>query len=196
MPNIKPVLVEEFTLPLSAATVSQALFITDDNYQVVGVQVVAEVLGGAGATVTVEVLTGVQAPGAGVAQLTAPLALNGVAHQVGTGVLIAAPTTAAAGNRIGIVMAGTLTGLVGLITVAVQRVWSGADSAVFTVKGSLANGDDPVPVPTFMTLAVAQGLANTYGLKYRGATASVKDTNGNTVFTSVATPGGGPNSGP
>src|ERR1700682_745142 len=153
---VKPVLIEEFTIPLIATTVSQAFFIADDNYQVVSVQAVAEVLGGAGATVTVEVLTGIQAPGAGVAQLTAPIALNGTAHQVVAGTMIGSPTTAASGNRIGIVMAGTLTGLVGLVTVAVQRVWAGADQALFTVKGSTSTGDDPAPSPLLMTLGTAQ----------------------------------------
>jgi len=184
MANPKPVLIEEITVPLIATSPSQSIFIADDNYQVVGVQAVADVLGGAGATVTVEVLTGVQAPGAGVAQLTAPLALNGVAHQVVTGTLIAAPTTAAAGNRIGIVMAGTLTGLVGYVTIAIQRVWAGTDSALFTVKGSTSVGDDPAPSPTLMTYAAAQGLANTYAQKYRGATGIVRDANGNTIYTS------------
>jgi hypothetical protein len=106
------------------------------------------------------------------------------------GVLVAAPTTAVAGNRIGIVMAGTLTGLVGAVTVAVQRVWSGADQAVFTIKGSLPNGDDPVPVPTLMAFAAAQSLATGYSQKYRGATATVRYPYGNAVFTSVAIPPG------
>jgi hypothetical protein len=189
MANPKPVLIEEFTIPLTAASVSQAFFIADDNYQVVSVSAVAEVLGGAGATVTVEVLTGVQAPGAGVAQLTAALALNGVAHTVVNGTLIAAPTTAVSGNRIGIVMAGTLTGLVGVVTVAVQRVWGGADQAFFTVKGSLPNGDDPYPNPTLLPWATATAAALSYSLKYRGASATVRDPYGNVIYTSPVIPG-------
>ncbi len=184
MANPKPVLIEEITVPLSATSPSQSIFIADDNYQVVGVQAVPDVIGGSGATVTVEVLTGTQAPGAGVAQLTAPLALNGTAHQVVTGTLIAAPTTAAAGNRIGIVMAGTLTGLVGYVTVAIQRVWAASDQAVFTVKGSGTLGDDPAPTPTLMTYSTAQGMANTYAQKYRGQVGTVRDVNGVVVYTS------------
>jgi hypothetical protein len=189
---VKPVLVEEITVPLSATSPSQTIFIADDSYQVVGVQAVADVLGGAGATVTVEVLTGVQAPGGGVAQLTAALALNGVAHQVVTGTMIAAPTTAVAGNRIGIVMAGTLTGLVGYVTIAIQRVWTGAENGFFVVKGSLPNGDDPIPVPTYMAFGVAQSAAISWAQKYRGNAATVRDANGNIVYTSPIIPAPAP----
>lgn len=181
---VKPVLIEELAVPLLATTVSQTIFIADDSYQVVGVQAVADVLGGAGATVTVEVLTGVQAAGGGVAQLTAALALNGTARQVVTGTVVAAPTTAVSGNRIGIVMAGTLTGLVGSVTIAIQRVWTGGETAVFTVKGSLPTGDDPAPSPTLMALGTAQGMANAWAQKYRGGNAVVRDANGNAVYTS------------
>jgi hypothetical protein len=121
--DVKPIPGELITMPLFASTVSQTIFIADVNgYQVTSVSVVPNVIGGAGATVTVEALTGTQAVGTGVAQLTAALALNGVANTVLNGVLIAAVTTINAGQRFGIVMAGTLTGLVGLLTVAIKRV--------------------------------------------------------------------------
>lgn len=121
--DIKPIPGELITMPLFASTVSQTIFIADVNgYQVTSVSVVPNVIGGAGATVTVEALTGTQAVGTGVAQLTAALALNGVANTVLNGVLIAAPTVINAGQRFGIVMAGTLTALVGLLTVAIKRV--------------------------------------------------------------------------
>ena len=120
--DIKIIPGELVTQQLLASTVSQDIFVADDNYQVVSVQAVPTVIGGAGATVNVEVLSGTQAPGAGVAQLTAALALNGTAHAVLSGSMIAAPTTLVAGSRLGIVMAGTLTGLVGTITVKLKRV--------------------------------------------------------------------------
>lgn len=112
----------EVSQQLLASTVSQSVFIADDNYQVVGVQAVPNVVGGAGATVNVEVCTGTQAPGAGTAQLTAALALTGTANAVVAGTVVAPPATIAAGQRVGIVMAGTLTGLVGVVTIQLQRV--------------------------------------------------------------------------
>ncbi|HEV2036889.1 MAG TPA: hypothetical protein VGU71_22285 [Candidatus Dormibacteraeota bacterium] len=121
--EIKPIPGELITVPLFATTVSQTIFTADNaSYQIVAVTAVPNVIGGAGATVTVEALTGVQAPGAGVAQLTAALALNGVAHTVLTGNLVAAPTTITQGQRFGLVMAGTLTGLVGVLVVTIKRV--------------------------------------------------------------------------
>jgi hypothetical protein len=113
---------DPLVLQLVATTVSTSIFTCDDTYQVAGATAVAETLGGAGATVTVERLTGVQAPGSGVAQLTAALVLNGVAHQVQTGAVKANPDTFQVGDRIGIVMAGTLTGLVGQVAVTLKRV--------------------------------------------------------------------------
>jgi hypothetical protein len=113
---------DPLVLQLVATTVSTSIFICDDTYQIASCTAVAETLGGAGATVTVERLTGVQVPGAGTAQLTAALALNGVAHQVVTGTLKTNPDTFAIGDRVGIVMAGTLTGLVGAVAVTLKRV--------------------------------------------------------------------------
>lgn len=113
---------EELQFPLFASTVSQAIFIADDTYQVVSVKAVPNVIGGAGATVQVEKVTGTGAPGTGVNQLTAAIPLNGVAHTVLSGVVKAVPDTLNVGDRLGIVMAGTLTGLVGMIVVAVKRV--------------------------------------------------------------------------
>lgn len=66
-------------------------------------------------TWTVEKLTGTTAPGSGTALLSAPVALSGSANTVANGSLIAtvASLTFAAGDRIGIVIAGTMTNLVG-----------------------------------------------------------------------------------
>lgn len=118
----KTIATDPLVLQLVATTVSTSIFICDDTYQVAGCTAVAETLGGAGATVTVERLTGVQAPGGGVAQLTAALALNGTAHQVQNGVVKPNPDTFQPGDRVGIVMAGTLTGLVGQVAVTLKRV--------------------------------------------------------------------------
>jgi hypothetical protein len=66
-------------------------------------------------TLTVEKLTGTTAPGSGTVLLTGTLALSGTANTVANGTLIAtvASLTLAIGDRIGIVIAGTMTSLVG-----------------------------------------------------------------------------------
>lgn len=66
-------------------------------------------------TVTVTKDTGTQAPGAGTALLTAPMSLSGTANTVVNGTLIAtlSTLTLAAGNRLALTFAGTLTGLAG-----------------------------------------------------------------------------------
>lgn len=123
--EVKVIPGELITMPLFASTVSQTIFLADGNtYQVTYVAAIPDVLGGAGATVNVEVLTGTTANGSGTAQLSAAIALSANAHTALQGTLIAAPTRFNNSNsgRLGIVMAGTLTGLVGLLTVAVKKV--------------------------------------------------------------------------
>jgi hypothetical protein len=110
----------EVTLPLSATTPSSTVFIADDNYLITQVQVVVSVVGGSGATIKVEVNTGTQAPNSGTAQ-TGAQDLAGLTPNTVTNVALTAQTAIAAGNRVGIVMAGTLTGLVGNLTIQLQR---------------------------------------------------------------------------
>jgi hypothetical protein len=66
-------------------------------------------------TWTVEKLTGTTAPGGGTALFTAPVALSGAANTPASGTLIAtaASLTFAPGDRVGLVIAGTMTNLVG-----------------------------------------------------------------------------------
>jgi hypothetical protein len=66
-------------------------------------------------TWTVEKLTGTTAPGSGTALLTGTVALSGSANTVANGTLIGtvASLTFAAGDRVSIVIAGTMTNLVG-----------------------------------------------------------------------------------
>lgn len=121
--EIKTIAGDVFTAPLVATSVSGPIFECDDNYQVVSVSAVAETVGGASAAVTVERLTGTTAPGSGVAQLSATIDLAANAHVVKNGTLKAGGSdTFAKGDRLGIVMSGTLTALVGHITVVVKRV--------------------------------------------------------------------------
>jgi hypothetical protein len=73
--------------------------------------------------VTVSKDTGTAAPGAGTALLTAVVALSGTANTVVNGTLISntGTLTLAAGDRIAIVIAGTMTNLAGgILTLSLQ----------------------------------------------------------------------------
>jgi len=120
--ELKTISNDPLVLQLAATSVSTSIFTCDDTYQVASATAVAETPGGASAAVTVERLTGVQAPGAGAAQLSATMALNGTAHQVQNGAVKANPDTFQPGDRVGIVLSGTLTGLVGQVAVTLKRV--------------------------------------------------------------------------
>lgn len=66
-------------------------------------------------TLQVEKLTGTTAPGSGTVLLTGTMSLAGTANTVvsGTPITTVASITCAAGDRVGIVIAGTMTGLAG-----------------------------------------------------------------------------------
>lgn len=100
---------------LVAASVAQPIFIADVPYTVIGATEVHAVVGGSGATVTVEHLTGTQAPGAGTVIFTAPLSLTSTINTVQKATLSATASALklAAGDRLNTIFAGTLTGLAG-----------------------------------------------------------------------------------
>lgn len=125
IPNTEPVV---FLAPAAAQAVSQAIFIPDNgnSYQVIGMQVVFGTASTSG-TVTIEHLTGTQAPGGGTALLTGTMSLAGTANTVASGTLISnsgtSGLTLSAGDRLGIVFGGTLTSLVGLcVVVSLKRL--------------------------------------------------------------------------
>lgn len=81
--------------------------------------------GSTSGTLQIEKCTGTTAPGSGTTLLTGTVTLAGTGNTVGTGTPIAtvASLTLAAGDRLGIVIAGTMTNLVGCrITLAVTPV--------------------------------------------------------------------------
>lgn len=106
------------TAPVSlfVTDVSKAIYIATEAVQLVAVRVVFGIASVSG-TLNIEKLTGTTVPGSGTALLTGTISLAGTANTVLSGTLSA--TTAdlqlAAGNRIGIVLAGTLTSLVGAV---------------------------------------------------------------------------------
>lgn len=110
--------VQDRVVLLSASSASQYVFIAPVNYQVVAVREVHAVAGGSGAAVNLERLTGTTAPGSGIAILTTAVPLNGTANTfqstAASNIIVTGGTTGTqlqAGDRLGIVLNGTLTGL-------------------------------------------------------------------------------------
>lgn len=101
-----------------ATDASRNVFIADAAYLVTAVREVHGVASTSG-TVTIEKLTGTTAAGSGTAMLTSTISLAGTANTVVSGTLSAteATLTLAAGDRIGGVLAGTLTNLAGCVIV-------------------------------------------------------------------------------
>lgn len=116
---------ETYTYVLTATTATFTAFVNDNvsgTFKVAGVTTSFSTASTSG-TVQVEVATGTQAPASGTNQLTGALALSGTANTATNGVLVAAPTTIAAGNRINVIIAGTMTNLVnGIVTISLQRI--------------------------------------------------------------------------
>lgn len=109
---------------LNALSVTTAAFVADTTYQITGVNVVWGVASISG-TFSIEKLTGTTAPGGGTGLLTGNIDLSATANTVTAGALTS--TTAnlqlAAGNRVGIVLGGTLTSLVGCnVTLSLKRI--------------------------------------------------------------------------
>lgn len=115
--------VEPITVQLLAASVNTFIWHCHEGiWQVASVSEAHSVVGGSGATVTVAVGPAGTAPGSAVVQLTAPLVLTTTAPAGSFGTLIASPTRLGRGDTVSIVMAGTLTGLVGILTLNMKRI--------------------------------------------------------------------------
>lgn len=101
---------------LNASIGTTPFFIADQAYTVVGVNYVNKTAGTGTGTVTVTHDTGTNAPGAGTALIT-PIAVTAVANTVTPGVITAstAALTLAAGDRLSVLFAGTLTTLAGVV---------------------------------------------------------------------------------
>lgn len=109
--------------PLSTDT-TRNIFIADAAYLVTAVREVHGTASSSG-TLNIEKLTGTTAAGSGTAMLTGTISLAGTANTVLSGTLTAttATLTLAAGDRIGGVLAGTLTNLAGCVVVlTMQRI--------------------------------------------------------------------------
>jgi hypothetical protein len=107
-------------VPLTAAVLTQAIFVADRDYQLTSAKcsysIAASLLG----TFQVSVDTGSDAAGAGTSQLSSAIDLSGTVNTAKTGTLIGSPTTISSGNRISTVVGGTLTGLLGTCTLGLK----------------------------------------------------------------------------
>jgi hypothetical protein len=103
---------------------SQTFFLADRNYRITGVSTVFGTASTSG-TVTVNKDSGTSAPGAGTAVLTGAMSLAGTANTVVNGTLVATQATLqlAAGDRLSITLAGTLTSLAeAIVSVGLQPI--------------------------------------------------------------------------
>jgi hypothetical protein len=113
------------TWQLLAASVSSFVwtnYFTNAVYRVFAVRSATTVVGGAGASVTVVHCPNSVAIGSGTAQLTAVLDLTVAAPSRLAGSLVAAPADILPGDSLAVLFAGTLTGLVGAITIGLRKV--------------------------------------------------------------------------
>lgn len=85
------------------------------TYQVIGVSAVFSTASTSG-TLQLEKATGTQAPGAGTALLTGTMSLSGTANTVVNGTVVANPNTLTLnpGDRLNVIIAGTVTNIVDL----------------------------------------------------------------------------------
>lgn len=115
--------VETITVPLVAGTTSQSIFVCDAAYKLLSVKEVHGVASTSG-TLMVEKCTGTTAPGSGTAALTGTVSLAGTANTVVSGTLNTDTSIQfAAGDRISIKIAGTMTNLAGgVLTLTYQRI--------------------------------------------------------------------------
>lgn len=119
----------EFSQVILAATANQHVFVAPWTLQITGIQEIHSVVGGSGATVAIRKITDTSAPnasaGATVKELmTGALSLTSTANTVQSGTLSATATDLqfAIGDHIAINFAGTLTGLVGVVTIKYKRI--------------------------------------------------------------------------
>ena len=110
---------------LLAASVDQHAFTVPNNggnWRLVSVSSMISVSGGSSAAVDVKVVDAVTAVASGTTQLTAPLDLEETAPNKQVGTLIASLTLIIPGMSVGLDFSGTLTGLVGNITLELGRI--------------------------------------------------------------------------
>lgn len=114
---------EVITVPLTASSTSAAVFIADNDYQIMGVSAVFKTASSSGA-LNVEVRNSGTAAGSGTAVLTSTLSLAGTADTIVSGTPTNINTaTVRKGQIIGTVISGTMTSLANaLATITLTRL--------------------------------------------------------------------------
>lgn len=97
-------------------------FHTNVIFRIFAIRVNTNVVGGAGATLQVMVCPQGVAIASGIAQMTSTLDLTTTAPAKLSGALITPPTDIGPGDSIGLDFTGTITGLVGALTVGLRRI--------------------------------------------------------------------------
>ena len=114
---------ERVVWPLLAGSLDSFIWVcTEGIWQIASVREAHTVVGGASAAVTVVVCPQAVAIASGVVQLTAVLDLTITAPAGRAGTLITTPTKMTVGDAVAVDFSGTLTGLVGAITVSLKKV--------------------------------------------------------------------------
>lgn len=113
-----------FQREILAASVDNAIvIIREGRWQLAFASYLPRVAGSGGAaTVDIKVATGTQAPASGTTQLGAALDLVGTADTLQQAALIASPTVIGPGDRVVADLTGTLTSVVGCLTIELKRV--------------------------------------------------------------------------
>lgn len=115
---------EVFQAPIATAAVTQNIFIAPYACEIVAISAVWGVNSTSGNAI-VQKLTGVTAAGSGLNAQTAVIDLSGSNNAVHTAALNTTTSTLqlASGDRLGILFAGTMTGLVGaVINIQLKRI--------------------------------------------------------------------------
>lgn len=118
------------SVPLTAATTSVPVFIADDDYIVDSITATFGTASTSG-TLQLEKCTGTTALASGTNLLTGTVSLSGVANTPVSGTLLSNPVTLSlvSGNRLNIIIAGTMTNLATAnITIRLRRALTGVTS--------------------------------------------------------------------
>ena len=114
---------DKIVWPMLAGTIDSFIWVcTEGVWQVAAVREAHTVVGGASCAAQLYVCPQAVAIASGVAQLTAVLDLTITAPAGRAGTLITTPTKMTVGDCLALDLTGTLTGLVGVLTVSLKRV--------------------------------------------------------------------------